>query len=404
MNELFETGKKIIKILNGHGFQGYFVGGCVRDVILKRTVNDIDITTDALPADIESIFEKTIDVGKEHGTIIVVMDESPCEVTTFRVESDYSDHRRPDSVMFTNELTGDLKRRDFTINAMAMNADYQLTDPFSGREDLDNRLLRTVGNPDERFDEDALRILRAVRFMAQLDFSIAMDTVAAMTKKSPHLKYVAVERKLVELRKIYGRENIIHVKHMLVATGVKREIPFLRDISDNDFLSVIAHSLSGEAAIQIYNNPDTEEKLSELKISNEEKSMIKNMTSLLNELNQERDAIKLSYLYSPEVLSTVKTLIEINGSRADRRDRKIQLLVNSLEQSRELPIKKITDIDINGRQLMKYFNREGGIWIKELLSILEQEILYNRLENDYDKILEWIDANVEIETGNINVN
>ncbi|WP_020008326.1 CCA tRNA nucleotidyltransferase [Salinicoccus albus] len=404
MNELFETGKKIIKILNGHGFQGYFVGGCVRDVILKRTVNDIDITTDALPADIESIFEKTIDVGKEHGTIIVVMDDSPCEVTTFRVESDYSDHRRPDSVTFTNELTGDLKRRDFTINAMAMNEDYQLTDPFSGREDLDNRLLRTVGNPDERFDEDALRILRAVRFMAQLDFSIAMDTVAAMTRKSPHLKHVAVERKLVELRKIYGRDNILHVKHMLVSTGVKKEMPFLCEISDNDFLNVIAHSLSGEAAIQIYHHPDIEEKLSELKISNEEKSMIKNMTALLNELNQERDAIKLSYLYSPEVISTVKTLIEINGSKADDRDCKIQLLIDSLEQSQKLPIKKTTDININGRQLMKYFNQEGGIWIKELLGILEEEILYNRLENDYDKIVKWIDANVEIETGNIKVN
>lgn len=401
MNELFETGKKIIKILNEHGFQGYFVGGCVRDVILKRTVNDVDITTDALPGDIEAMFEKTIDVGKEHGTIIVVMDDTPSEVTTFRIESDYSDHRRPDSVTFTSELTGDLKRRDFTINAMAMNADYLLTDPFSGREDLDNRLIKTVGNPDERFDEDALRILRAVRFMAQLDFSITMDTVAAMTRHSPHLKHVAVERKLVELRKVYGRENILHVKHMLVASGVKKEIPFLSEISDDDFLNITAHSLTGEAAIQIYCHPEIKNKLSELKLSNEEKSMIKNMISLFYDSDKGVDAIKLSYMYPKEVLSAVKTLIEDNG--AEHRDKKIKLLKYSLETKQKLPIQKMTDININGRQLMRYFNQTGGVWIKELFGILEEEILYNRLENDYEKIVEWIDANVEIEAGDIRV-
>lgn len=193
--------EKIIRLLKDNTHDAYIVGGCVRDTLLGRIPDDWDITTDAKPRQIKSIFRKTIDTGIEHGTVTVLMNGRGYEVTTYRVDGDYSDHRRPDSVTYTDDLTEDLKRRDFTINAMAYNHDKGLVDEFGGREDLKNRLVRCVGDADERFTEDALRILRAVRFSAQLGFEIEDRTLKAISGHAKDLPAVSAERILVELNK-----------------------------------------------------------------------------------------------------------------------------------------------------------------------------------------------------------
>ena len=194
--------KQILETLTRAGHQAYAVGGCVRDSFLGREPEDWDITTDALPEQVKALFRRTVDTGIRHGTVTVLLKDRSYEITTYRVDGVYSDGRHPDSVVFTPELSEDLRRRDFTINAMACAADGSVVDLFGGREDLLRRRIRCVGDPDERFTEDALRILRALRFSAQLDFDIEASTWEALKRHAPNLVNVSRERILAELNKM----------------------------------------------------------------------------------------------------------------------------------------------------------------------------------------------------------
>ena len=194
----------ILNILKSNGFMAYVVGGCVRDSILNRKPKDWDICTDATPQSIISVFNnyKVIPTGLKHGTITVVINNINYEVTTFRIDGDYSDSRRPDDVLFTNSIIEDLSRRDFTINAMAYNQEEGLIDPFYGLNDIKFKTIKCVGTPCDRFNEDALRMLRAIRFKAQLSFQIDADTQQAIFKKSDKIKSISSERVSDELNKI----------------------------------------------------------------------------------------------------------------------------------------------------------------------------------------------------------
>ena len=190
--------------LNAAGYEAYLVGGCVRDRLLGRTPGDWDITTAALPEQVEAVFagERIIETGLKHGTVTVLLEGLPLEITTFRTESGYSDHRHPDAVTFTPSLTEDLARRDFTINAMAWNCTDDVQDPFGGQQDLSARIIRCVGEPTMRFGEDALRILRALRFASQLDFTLDPATAEAAFDLRGSLALVSRERIAAELTKL----------------------------------------------------------------------------------------------------------------------------------------------------------------------------------------------------------
>ncbi len=212
----------IITELNNHGYEAYAVGGCVRDSLLKRVPKDWDITTSAKPEEVKQVFKRTIDTGIQHGTVTVMIGKEGYEVTTYRVDGEYADHRHPDSVTFTVNLEEDLKRRDFTINAMAWHPKSGLVDLFEGRKDLDAGVIRCVGCPDERFDEDALRMMRAVRFSAQLGFDIDGETSEAIRRHAPDLKNVSAERVREELVKllISGHPEKIHEAWKLGMTAI----------------------------------------------------------------------------------------------------------------------------------------------------------------------------------------
>lgn len=202
--------KYVIHILNTlerSGYEARLVGGCVRDTLLHRRPNDWDVATAAAPEAVTELFERTVPTGIRHGTVTVLYGGSACEVTTYRVEGAYSDHRRPDSVRFTSRLEEDLSRRDFTINAMAMDASLALTDPFGGREDLSRRLIRCVGDARERFTEDALRMLRAVRFAAQLDFALDSAALEAIAGCAPLCSALSPERVAAELRAVLASRD-----------------------------------------------------------------------------------------------------------------------------------------------------------------------------------------------------
>ncbi len=197
-----ESARKVLGRLHECGYEAYVVGGCVRDSVIGLIPDDWDITTSATPEQVSAVFRRTIDTGIEHGTVTVRMDGESLEVTTYRIDGDYADHRHPDQVCFTTDLEEDLKRRDFTINAMAYSDRDGLIDLFGGMEDLRNRIVRCVGDPRERFTEDALRIFRAVRFCAKLGYDLDPVTKEAATEMAPSLSMVSAERIRMELEKL----------------------------------------------------------------------------------------------------------------------------------------------------------------------------------------------------------
>lgn len=199
--------EKIIQKLNSNGHEAYAVGGCIRDVILGRSPEDWDITTSAMPDEVKEIFNRTVDTGIQHGTVTVLIGKIGYEVTTYRIDGEYEDSRRPKKVEFVNSLKEDLKRRDFTINAMAYNHEEGLIDKFGGIEDIRKKVVKCVGKPKERFKEDALRILRAVRFSAQLSFDIDLNTQEAIEKMAYRLKHISKERIQVEMDKLIMSDN-----------------------------------------------------------------------------------------------------------------------------------------------------------------------------------------------------
>lgn len=215
----------IIKKIREHGYEAFAVGGCVRDTLLGRIPGDWDITTSARPEEVKAIFGKTVDTGLQHGTVTIIKNHKGYEVTTYRIDGEYHDGRHPESVEFTSSLLEDLKRRDFTINAMAYSHETGIVDEFGGMEDLAAKTVRCVGRAHDRFTEDALRILRAIRFAAQLGFEIEEETYRAIADIAPNLKKVSKERIQVELTKLLLSDHPEKLR-MVEETGIS---PFVTD-------------------------------------------------------------------------------------------------------------------------------------------------------------------------------
>lgn len=194
--------KQVLFTLQSRGYGAYLVGGCVRDMILGVQPNDWDICSSALPQEVMELFPKTVATGLKHGTVTVMMGKHPVEVTTFRADGEYLDHRHPKSVSYVLDLNTDLSRRDFTMNAMAISAEGIISDPFGGMRDIADQYIRCVGDPDKRFEEDALRMFRALRFSARLGFEIEENTLAAISRKADHAASISAERVRDEMEKL----------------------------------------------------------------------------------------------------------------------------------------------------------------------------------------------------------
>ena len=223
----------ILDTLQAHGYEAYAVGGCVRDTLLDRLPDDWDITTSARPEEVKELFRRTVDTGLQHGTVTVLLGDEGFEVTTYRIDGEYTDHRHPAEVVYASLLSEDLMRRDFTINAMAYNDQTGLVDLFGGIEDIQRKVIRCVGEPMERFTEDALRIMRAVRFSALLGFSIEEKTWEALKELAPTLVHVSQERIQVELVKLLVSAHPHYVKKLQEAKILTVILPELGEISQD---------------------------------------------------------------------------------------------------------------------------------------------------------------------------
>ncbi|MGI2327046.1 CCA tRNA nucleotidyltransferase [Planococcus sp. YIM B11945] len=367
-----KTAVEVIRALENAGFEAYMVGGAVRDLLLGKAPDDFDVATNASPVEVKQVFSKTIDTGIAHGTVLVRLNGEGIEVTTFRTDGTYTDNRRPDSVEFVHSLEEDLKRRDFTINAMAMAEDFRIIDPFGGKEDLESRVIRAVGNPDQRFQEDALRMLRAVRFSSQLDFSIEAGTLASIKRQAKLIRTIAVERIKNEIDKIFLTAHAKRSMDYLASSLLTEHLPAgnLFKIDWTEF-SPQADALYGWAYL-LYWQEKTAAEVSLYKFSNEEKRILKNTLAAARREQWDEWTI---YSYSEKELTMAAALLKKEMAIA--------------EQKRRLPIRSKTDMAASGNDLMQWSGTKQGPWLKEWIEKMERQIVYGLLQNDKEKIKDW---------------
>lgn len=388
----FKQAAPLLEMIEDAGYEAYFVGGSVRDSLLGREISDVDIATSALPEEIKTIFPQTADIGIEHGTILVIYKGIPYEITTFRTESGYSDFRRPDKVEFIRSLTEDLKRRDFTMNAMAMDRVGSLIDPFNGQKAIQTKQIVTVGEASERFGEDALRMMRAVRFVSQLGFTIEENTLSALSKMPHLLEKIAVERKLAEFEKILTGPSRTEALSILMKTGLYKSLPGL-EVSGTSLNSMTHFSLYTLSKVEMWTllvhllnltEEGTSQFLRNWKLPVKQmKEVLKTLHWLQFRLHNQWTIIDV-YNAGKDVMLSAEKLTQSSLG--------IEPVLNTdlVELYESLPIKNRSELDVSGNDLLSWFNREPGPWVKDYLQLIEEKVIKGELVNGRANIREWL--------------
>lgn len=392
----------IMDVIGDYSHSVYVVGGCIRDSILGITPKDWDIATSMRPEIVIAAFNNlgytVVPTGLKHGTVTIVIDGEHFEVTTYRKDGVYSDGRRPDDVVFTHDINEDLSRRDFTINAMAYNEDG-LIDPFNGYHDLQAKFIRAVGNPSERFKEDGLRMLRAIRFSSTLGFHIAPSTYRAICEKYRLLKDISVERKREELYKILLSDNAHYGIRHLINTGLMDYI--IHEISDMTFpkLDEIPQYYGLRLAYLLldFHEDKVREILNKLKVDNETKRLVING---INAYDQIDDKLKLTRsdmkmiirVYgSHELWGALLIAKTIHESKHGRYNEMMRQFLNIMENNKngKEPI-WIKDLDVKGNDLID-LGFEGK-QIGEMLNRILDFVTIHPIENDKSKLVQQIEG------------
>lgn len=383
----FQKALPILTKIKEAGYEAYFVGGSVRDVLLERPIHDVDIATSSYPEETKAIFNRTVDVGIEHGTVLVLENGGEYEITTFRTEDVYVDYRRPSQVSFVRSLEEDLKRRDFTVNALALDENGQVIDKFRGLIDLKQKRLRAVGKAEERFEEDALRIMRGFRFAASLDFDIEAATFEAMRSHSPLLEKISVERSFTEFDKLLtaphwrkGISAMIACQAYDYLPGLKQQEEGLNHliVSLKDNFTFSDHHQAWAYVMISLAIEDPKSFLKAWKTSNDFQRYVTKLIALYR-IRQERSFEKLDiYQYGKEMASLVEGLRKAQSLSVDMDH------IEALDQA--LAIHNKYDIVLNGSHLIKDFGMKPGPQLGLMLEKVELAIVEGRLDNDFTTI------------------
>lgn len=381
----------VIGKIRDAGYEAFAVGGCVRDTLLGRTPEDWDVTTSARPEAVKAIFERTVNTGLQHGTVTVLKNRKGYEVTTYRIDGEYHDGRHPDSVEFTPNLLEDLKRRDFTINAMAYSHETGIVDEFGGMEDLKAGIVRCVGRPEDRFTEDALRLLRALRFSAQLGFEIEESTYAAIKTIAPNLAKVSKERVQAELTKLLlsaHPERILLLKE----TGLSVQIvPGFDAVFAPALFSKLSRlpaekSLRWAGFLLCQREKQAEAVLKGLKMDNETIGNVSRMIEGAKEtLPLEKPAVRRAMSrYTPYQLEGALKLKELMGSPDAGEIRRLRE-----EIIRDGDCVSLKDLAVKGRDLLEA-GVERGPMVGEILNHLFDLVLLYPEKNDRELLLKEV--------------
>lgn len=390
--ERFKKASSIIEMLKQHGHEAYFVGGSVRDLIIDRPIGDIDIATSALPEEVMAISPRHVPVGLEHGTVIVVENGEPYEVTTFRTESEYEDFRRPSSVQFVRSLEEDLKRRDFTMNAIAMTEEGEMVDLFAGKEAIRLKEITTVGDAADRFQEDALRMMRGIRFVSTLGFSLEIKTKQAIETYGHLLEHIAIERITVEFEKLLTGTYCVNGLQELVETKLFSHLPYLQ-MSEERLLKATQYKWdSFETDVEAWafflycigeEHPSVF--LRQWKFSNKKiKDIVAVLLAIRSRKEKEWDTILL-YKTGIRIAEMAERVYEaIIESYNSASVKQVQLLFHTL------PIKNRQEMNVTGNDLLSWTDKKPGPWVAEMLQNIEEAIVQGDLVNKKEDIREWL--------------
>ena len=388
---LFLEALPVMQQLVDAGYEAYFVGGSVRDMLLHKPISDVDIATSATPQEVKEIFPHTVDVGIEHGTVMVIYHKEGYEVTTFRTEEGYEDFRHPDKVTFVRSLEEDLKRRDFTINALAIGIDDQLMDFFDGIGDLERQCLRCVGDAKERFNEDALRMFRAVRFVGQLGFQVEEETKNAISLLKMNLSKVAVERMKVEFEKMIQSSYRKDALKLFVETGLYQACP-LFDGKGEILLKLAEFPIKEMSVLQAWILFVDELKLSDKEVTHLLKSWKSSNEQIRDVLvgyktyrarKEEEWNFFLAYDCPYEVACEVEQLLIVQDKSSS---------MEGLEATyHSLPIRSMNDIHLNGHDIIRILklDKKGPI-IGQVLKTVEKMILEQSIFNDAEVLETYV--------------
>lgn len=390
----FKQALPVLEKIIEHGYEAYFVGGSVRDVLLGREIHDVDIATSAYPEEIKAIFPYTIDVGIEHGTVLVLAGKTEAEhyeVTTFRTESQYTDYRRPDHVDFVRDLSEDLKRRDFTINAFACGIDGEIVDCFDGLMDLKESRIRAVGKAQERFNEDALRIMRAVRFAASLDFTIEEETFVAMKSHAPLLNKISVERIFIEFDKLLQAKSYKKGLEALIQSEAWKYLPGFDKRGLEALLSELTEGFVFENSAQAWaafmvriDQVDVVQFLRHWKVPND---FIKDVSLLTEAYQLEQWTLESLYKFGLRRAELVDDLKIAEGKHIDKE------IAKRLDAA--LQIHDKFEMSVSGNDLLQAFpdDIKPGPKLGFILKELEVKVVRNELVNTQACLFDYIKNN-----------
>lgn len=358
---MYDASLYILNKIEENGFKAYIVGGFVRDLILKRESFDVDINTNATPKDIKKIFPEICIPNEKYGSITVLYNKIRFEITTFRKENNYIDNRRPSEIEYVDDLLTDLKRRDFTINTICMDKDGKIIDLLDGIKDIESKTINTVGDSFLKFNEDSLRILRAIRFATILNFSLSDKVKDAIIKTKKNLSNISYNRKREELDKIFMSKNNKYGVSLLLELGLDKELDIynLKNIK-------LSTDLIGIWASLEYSN--------KYPFNSNEKDLINKIHKVMDYDNLDNEVL---YKYGPYVNS-----IAYFNKGYDKKE--------VLDKYDKLPIKSRIDLKIDSSDIIKTLNKKPGKYISELFNDIEKNILLGSLENDKDKLIEYI--------------
>ncbi|KXT76429.1 tRNA nucleotidyltransferase [Streptococcus sp. DD10] len=386
----FQEALPVLEKIKAAGFEAYFVGGSVRDALLGRSIHDVDIATSAYPEEIKQIFRRTVDIGIEHGTVLVLENGHEYEVTTFRTEDVYVDYRRPSSVSFVRSLEEDLKRRDFTVNAFALTDGGDVIDLFDGVADLQNQQLRAVGIASERFNEDALRIMRGLRFQASLGFQLEAQTLAAMKDRAFLLEKISVERIFIEFDKLLLAPFWKRGLNSMLDCRVYKHLPEL--VEENAGLQKLfnlAENFTFTSSVQAWGAlfstlslKDVQIFLKKWKTSRDFSKKVQQFIDILS-FRQVRGVTRRDcYRYDLTLLFEAEELRQAQGLKTDF------IIIQKIYD--ELTIHDKHEIVVNGGMLIKNFGFDAGPQLGQLLKEIEYAIVDGELENTLTAITDFI--------------
>jgi tRNA nucleotidyltransferase (CCA-adding enzyme) len=410
--EMAKQSEVVLTRLNDQGFEAYWVGGCVRDEMLGRAVDDMDITTAASPEQVMSIFDDCIPTGLQHGTVTVRSGGYYFEVTTFRTESEYQDNRRPAAVQFVQDIKEDLQRRDFTMNALAMDVKGAIVDPFSGQVDIKQELVRCVGLAVERFGEDALRMLRCVRFASVFNFRIAYNTWKGLVDQRELLRHIAMERVRTEMVKMMAGPHPLKGLELLFRSRALEYVKAPVDSSRfNKKLLAGMHHLSGENVLLRwscvllaghYDRDEADKLLRQWTFSNEQRVRITGVlqveqlvTAFVEQCENDQE-LRESWIGTVLACGAQAAndwlLLQEQLPKRWRKgseqthDRLVKVQTHAAGWSQSMPVHEIKELKITGEQVLQLMERKGGPWLGQLMKHLLRETAIGNITNQHEAL------------------